>query len=81
VPGPVETLAKIAPDPNTAVAPLVALLANENRAVRRQAAEALGRLGPVAEPAQPALREAAGDRSKRVRTAAEEAIEKITSGA
>jgi HEAT repeat protein len=46
--------------------------------VRFQAAQALGAIGPAAQDAVPALREASNDSSLRVRDAAKAALRRIT---
>lgn len=63
--------------PESAVKPLTAALTDKNVEVRRRAASTLGNYGPIAAPALPALRKATADPDKRVRAAAEVAVEAI----
>jgi HEAT repeat protein len=56
---------------------LTEALADPEWTVRRQAALALGAIGPDAKPALPALRKLEGDPHKAVRAAAQEARTKI----
>jgi HEAT repeat protein len=60
-----------------AVTPLAGLLKHEDSFVRRQAAEALARIGPDAAAAQPALLAALKDSSVAVRAAAADALGEI----
>ncbi|MCG3179128.1 MAG: hypothetical protein BIFFINMI_01459 [Phycisphaerae bacterium] len=53
-----------------AVKPLVTMLSDDNRLVRREASAALGRIGPAASVAVPALVKALGDKERLVRMAA-----------
>ena len=52
-------------------------LKNEDKAVRAEAAEVLGRIGPAAEAAIPELQAMAKDRNKAVRAASAEAVKQI----
>jgi HEAT repeat protein len=60
-----------------AVPTLVELLAHESPKVRALAARTLGRIGPAAGDAKPALQGAARDPSAAVQTAAKEALKRI----
>jgi len=68
------TLAQIGP---VAIPALKTALKDENPKVRRQAARALGQMGPAAEPAVPELTAAVEDESPEVRDAAVQALGKI----
>jgi HEAT repeat protein len=60
---------------------LVAVLKNEDPALRRAASQALGRLGPDAKTAEAALVEAVGDRDRQVQEAAAWALRKVRAAA
>jgi HEAT repeat protein len=64
-------------DADRSVPVLIELLANEDAFIRRDAAQALGRLGPKAGSAVTALRTATRDKNAHVRRAAADALQKV----
>lgn len=70
-------LGEIAPTDSRVVAAMSAAMRNTDRRVRTTAARVLGKAGPAARPALPALEKAARDENASVRQAAAEALEKI----
>src|SRR5262249_50843431 len=74
--GAAEVLWRVARHPD-AVPALISLLAHEDRDTRRWAACTLGRIGPPAKAAAPALRAALHDDQEDVRDAAIEALQKM----
>jgi HEAT repeat protein len=59
---------------------LTGALDDGNEYVRAQAARALGRMGPAADPAADALQRAMNDPDKNVRREARAALKQISSG-
>jgi HEAT repeat protein len=66
-----------AAEADTVVPVLAAALQDENSFVRRDAASALGQIGPPASSAVPALRSATRDKNQHVRLAAADALRKV----
>jgi len=66
-----------ADEPARKIAVLVEMLGDEEAWLRATAAENLGRMGPAAKAAVPALRKALGDEDRRVRAAAFDALTRI----
>jgi HEAT repeat protein len=72
-----QSIIAIGPD-GTATQPLTDSLKDSDALVRVLSANALGRLGPLARPALPALREALKDRDENVQQAAADALKVIS---
>jgi hypothetical protein len=75
--GTIVAIGQLGSDATWAVPTLVALLRDRRPGTRRLAAEALGNIGPAASEATSALESATRDSDDRVRTSAEQALERI----
>jgi HEAT repeat protein len=70
-------LGKIGPEANAAVPALIEAFRDEDKFVRRIAAEALANIGPDAKAAVPALIETLKDVNEVIRSSAASALEKL----